>query len=465
MIDFMNISNAYPLFYMLWNLLLLLILLDMTNRRRDPTIMISWFLVLFTLPYLGVLLYLLIGRRKIATTPFKIDFLNSSIKSLSHLSAIETVLNKNGIPKATKGNQFQLISNGNKAYHRLLSAIEQAQHSIYLATYIFDNDAVTQSLSKALAKKSKEGIDVRILIDSIGSLKLYLWSKSLQPLYDAGVKVAFFMPLRPLWYNTHVNLRLHRKIYLFDQQTVFSGGMNLSQTYLSPQEHAPYRWDDLLFCIQGPAVAYYCNIFMSDWNFTVENEHEILPLPLNKPFSLGEERIQVVPSGPDMDSDALYDALLNSIYSATERVWIVSPYFIPNSSLMEALRIAHQKGIDIKLITPKFSDNLLVEIARSSYMHEIHDWGGEVALYHKKMLHAKAFLIDHSSVMVGTLNFDNRSFFLNYEIVSIGYSLNMINNVEQWMLQLLENSHKGMKPVGKVRKILENIGRIIAPQI
>lgn len=461
----MNISSTYPLFYMLWHLLLLLILLDMTNRRRDPTIMISWFLILFTLPYLGVVLYLLIGRRKIAMTPFKVDFSNTSIKSLPHLSSIETVLNKNGIPKATKGNRFHLIFNGNEAYHSLLVAIEQAQHSIYLATYIFDNDAVTQALSKALIKKSKQGVDVRILIDSIGSFKLYLWSRSLQPLYDAGVKVAFFMPLRPFGYNTHVNLRLHRKIYLFDKQTVFSGGMNLSQTYLSPHENAPHRWDDLLFCIQGPAVAYYCDVFISDWNFTVDNKNEVLPLLLNKPLSLGEERIQVVPSGPDIDSDALYDALLNAIYSAKERVWIVSPYFIPNSSLMEALRIANQKGIDVKLITPKLSDNLLLDIARSSYMHEIHDWGGEVALYHKKMLHAKAFLIDHSSVMVGTLNFDNRSFFLNYEIVSIGYSPTMIHDVETWMQQLLNNSYKGMRPVGRVRKILENIGRIIAPQI
>lgn len=464
MID-INISNTSPLFYMLWHLLLLLILLDMTNRRRAPTIMLSWFLVLFTLPYLGVLLYLLIGRRKITTTPFKIDFSNRSQKSLPHLSSMETVLNNNGIPKATQGNQFQLIPNGTEAYQRLLLAIEQAQHSIYLATYIFDNDTVTQALSKALAKQSKQGIDVRLLIDSIGSLKLYLYSKSLQPLYDAGVKIAFFMPLRPLGYNTHVNLRLHRKIYLFDNQTVFSGGMNLSQTYLSPQENASHRWDDLLFCIQGSAVAYYRDVFISDWNFTVDEEKERLPLPQNQPLNLGEERIQVVPSGPDMDFDALYDALLNAIYSATQRVWIVSPYFIPNRSLMEALRIAHQKGIDIKLITPKISDNLLVDIARSSYLHEIHDWGGEVALYDKKMLHAKAFLIDNNAVMVGTLNFDNRSFFLNYEIVSIGYSPSMIKHVEKWMLQLLENSHKGMKPIGKVRKILENIGRIIAPQI
>ena len=461
----MNISNTYPLFYMLWHLLLLLILLDMTNRRRNPAIMISWFLILFTLPYLGILLYLLIGRRKIVTTPFKVDFSTFSQASSSYLSPIETVLNQNGIPKATIDNQFQLISNGNEAYQRLMEAIEEAQHSIYLATYIFDNDVVTQALAKALAKKSQQGVDVRILMDSIGSIKLYFWSKPLQPLYDAGVKIAFFMPLRPFWYNTHINLRLHRKIYLFDNQIVFSGGMNLSQIYLGPKENPPHRWDDLLFAIQGSAVAYYRDVFVSDWNFTVEDEKKALALSSHNTSGVGEASIQVVPSGPDINSDALYDALINAIYSAKERVWIVSPYFIPNSSLMEALRISYQKGIDVKLITPKRSDNLLLDIARSSYMHEIHDWGGEVALYHKKMLHAKALLIDQSAVMVGTLNFDNRSFFLNYEIVSMGYSPTMIQEVERWMLHLLKNSHKGMQPVGRIRKTLENIGRIIAPQI
>ncbi len=449
------------------HLLLLLILLDMTNRRRDPAIMIAWFLLLFTLPYLGIFLYFLIGRRKIITTPFKAHFSQTSIKLVPPLNPLETVLNHNGIPKATIGNTFKLIANGNQAYQALMTSIEHAKESIYLATYIFDNDSVTQALSKALIKKSRQGVDVRILLDSVGSFKLYFWSKPLKPLYDAGVKIEFFMPLRPFWYNTHVNLRLHRKIYLFDKQTVFSGGINLSRTYLNSYGNPP-QWDDLLFAIQGPAVAYYLDVFASDWNFTVDHDEKETLSSLPKttpPLGLGDERIQVVPSGPDIATDTLYDALLNAIYGAKESIWIVSPYFIPNASIIESLRIAHRKGVEIKLITPKESDNILVDIVRSSYMHEIHDWGGEIALYHKKMLHAKAFLVDHSVVMVGTLNFDNRSFFLNYEIVCIGYSSTMINDVEVWIIQLLESSHKGMHPVGKIRKFLENLGRIIAPQI
>ncbi|MCH9741483.1 MAG: PLDc N-terminal domain-containing protein [Epsilonproteobacteria bacterium] len=438
----------------------------MTNRRRDPTVMLSWFVVLIALPYLGILLYLFIGRRKIATTPFKTNFSNTKKENISNLNPLERVLYYHGIPKATEGNQFELIDNGSEAYHQLMKSIKNAKESIYLATYIFDNDKVTQSLIMALAQKSKEGVDVRVLIDAYGSLKLYFWSKPLQPLYDAGVKIEFFMPLKPLGLNTHFNLRLHRKIYLFDNQKVFSGGTNLSQTYLSPNENASYRWDDLLFSIQGPATTYYRDVFISDWNFTASDKEKIsLSLSYNTPQAFGEEHIQVVPSGPDISSDAIYDAIMDAIYGAKERIWIVSPYFIPNSSIMEALRIAYGKGVDVKLITPKLSDNILLDIARSSYLHEMHEWGGEVALYHKKMLHAKAFLIDNSSAIVGTLNFDNRSFFLNYEIVSIGYSEGMINKVEKWMLQLLKESSIGIQPAGKIRKTLENFGRIIAPQI
>lgn len=463
MVDFINTLTPYSPLYFLWHLLLLLILIDMTNRRRDPAIMISWFLVLLTLPYLGIFFYFLIGRRKIRETPLKSSFSMPTKEDESELTLLENVLNRYGMPKATEGNEFQLISSATEAYGQLMKAIEEAEESIYLATYIFDDDAVTKKIIEALAKKSQEGIDVRLLIDSFGSLKLYLWSKALEPLYSAGVKVEFFMPLRPFWYNTHINLRLHRKIYLFDKKIVFSGGMNLSSTYLG-KDSTVEQWDDLLFSIKGSAVAYYYNVFISDWNFTVDVKEPLLS-PSQSILNIGEERIQVVPSGPDIDSDTFYDALLVAIYAAKERIWIVSPYFIPNNSLLEALRIAHKKGVEVKLITPKVSDNIFIDIARRSYLHEIHDWGGKVALYHKKMLHAKAFLIDNSTAIVGTLNFDNRSFFLNYEIVSIGYSLNMIREVEEWMLELLDKSTLGMESVGKVEKFLENLGRIIAPQI
>lgn len=452
----------FPQFYLIWQIILLLVLLDMTNKRRSPASMIAWLLIIFSIPYLGVILYLLIGRRKIVSTPFKDAFSQTKKSNYASLIPIESILHHNGIPPATDGNRFTLITDGNEAYGALMEAIKNAQHSIYFATYIFSNDIVIKTLSKKLIEKARSGIDVRILIDAFGSLPLYLFDKPLQPLLDAGVKIEFFMPLRPFWSNTHINLRLHRKIYLFDNQTVFSGGMNLSHEYIGPDD-SPLRWNDLLFSITGPAAAYYHDIFASDWNFTTD-QSELLK-NVDKPLPAGKDRLQVVPSGPDIATDALYDALMNAIFNAKERIWIVTPYFIPNDAMMSALRIAHIKGVDIKLITPEKTDHVIYEVARSGYMREINEWGGDVALYKEKMLHAKAIIIDNSSVMVGTLNFDQRSLFLNYEIVSIGYSPYMIKRVDSWMRQLLLQSRRGLRPTNKYRKLLENLGRIIAPQL
>ncbi len=456
-----ELLNTYPLFYLLWQAVLLVVLLDMTNRRRSPSSMIAWFLVIFTVPYLGVFLYLFIGRRKLADTPFKADFSHTRHDAPGSLSPIESVLHRHGIPPATEGNAFELISDGKAAFHALESAIENARHSICLATYIFGDDDVTRRLTEKLIERARRGVQVRLLIDAVGSLDLYLRPAPLKPMETAGIKIEFFMPLRPFLRNTHFNLRLHRKIYLFDGRTVFSGGMNLSRDYFGPDDD-PVRWNDLLFRIEGPAVGYYRQVFASDWAFSSPTA---LPEPGMPPAAAGGERLQVVPSGPDIASDALYDALLNAIFNARERIWIVTPYFIPDEATMHALRIAHIKGVDVRLITPKTPDHAIFEIARSSYMREIEEWGGRVAVYTETMLHAKAILIDDDHVVVGTLNFDQRSLFLNYEVVCLGHGGGILRDVDRWMRRLLEHCEHGLPAATRTRKILENLGRIVAPQL
>lgn len=439
-------------------------LLHMVYQRRTPTSMISWLLAIILLPHLAVPLYFVLGSRKHISSKTKSMFSLHSVTDLplEKANPIDGVLRANGIPGGTRGNRFVLYTDGTAAYNALMHEIDNARESIFISTYVFNNDAVTARIVKALTEKAKVGVEVNILIDSLGSFPLYCFQHPFKKLRQAGAKVSFFMPILQMPLRNYINLRNHRKIYLFDRRIVLTGGMNLSAEYMGPSPD-PGRWNDLLFLIEGPAVFHYLEIFASDWAYACGHA---TPIALDTvPPSHGDAYIQVVPSGPDIARDALFEALICAIYTAQKRIWIVTPYFVPVTSLQEALIIAHHKGVDVKLITPYDSNHLTADLVRSSYMRELMEAGVEVALYKGPMLHAKAILFDDTGAMLGSVNIDNRSLLLNYEVVSFAYSAAIISEVNAWMEKLLEDSHHAMKPAGILRRLAENLMRIIAPQL
>ncbi|HSR74589.1 MAG TPA: phospholipase D-like domain-containing protein, partial [Sulfurovum sp.] len=374
--------------------------------------------------------------------------------------AFQNILKKNGIPLATKGNDFELITDDTQAYHRILKEIDNAKHTIYICTYIFEFDQTTKEIIDALTKKSREGVKVRLLMDLVGSFGASMNQKGFNALKEAGGEVAFFTPILKRPFQNYINLRNHRKIYLFDQDTVLSGGMNLSNAYMGEND-GTQRWEDLLYCLKGPSAHHFYHIFLNDWGYATKEEKEAFTR--RKEVYEGKNIVQVVPSGPDIPSDALYEALLNAIYSAKERIWIVTPYFVPDENMVQALVIAHHKGVDVKLITPKDSDHLLADIVRSPYMRELDEIGADVVLYEGKMLHAKAILFDDIGGMVGSVNLDNRSLFLNYEVVTFVYSSPFIKSIEGWMKRLMHHSSRGMQKPSKRREAVENIMKVFAP--
>ncbi|MCX5870707.1 MAG: phospholipase D-like domain-containing protein [Deltaproteobacteria bacterium] len=439
-------------------------LLHMLYQRRTPTSMISWLLAIILLPHLAVPLYFILGSRKRTSSKTKSMFSLRSVTDLplEKANPIDGVLRANGIPGGTQGNRFVLHTDGTEAYSALIHQIDKAQKSIFISTYVFNTDEVTAQLLKALTRKAEEGLEVKVLIDSLGSFPLYCFQRPLKKLRQAGAKVSFFMPILQMPLRNYINLRNHRKIYLFDRRIVLTGGMNFSAEYMGPLPD-PSRWNDLLFLIEGPAVFHYLEIFASDWAFACGHA---TPITLDTvPPGHGDAYIQVVPSGPDITRDALFEALLCAIYTAKKRIWIVTPYFVPDTSLQQALIIAHHKGVDVKLITPYESNHLLADLVRSSYMRELMEAGVEVALYKGPMLHAKAILFDDSGAMLGSVNIDNRSLLLNYEVVSFAYSVSIISEINAWMEKLLQNSQHAMKPAGILRQLAENLMRIVAPQL
>ncbi|MFA5453728.1 MAG: phospholipase D-like domain-containing protein [Sulfurimonas sp.] len=442
-----EISNAqniyiYHVLLIFSGLLIVAILIHMLYHRRSPSAIIAWILSIILIPYLSVPLYLIIGLRK-----RKNRYKKSSLKLKNQPN--------------DQNRRFEIYTDSTKAYEAFMECIENAKSSIYISTYIFEYDKVTKEIIKALIKKANEGLEIKILIDSLGSIVLYLTQFRLRELKKAGVEIEFFMPIFQMPFRNYINLRNHRKIYIFDNEKVLSGGANLSDEYLGPV-FCKKRWEDIMFLIEGSSVEQYFEIFASDWFYA---SGEKLKFAKEKQEPQGDIYLQVVPSGPDTKRDALYEALLLAIYGAKEKIYIITPYFIPNNSLIEALIIAHHKGVDVKLITPKEANHTIVNLVRSSYMRELEEAGIKIHLYNGAMLHAKAILFDDKSVVLGSVNFDNRSLFLNYEVAAFVYSPRVIGEIETWADKLIANSSFGTKNVSDFRRVFENLMRIMAPQL
>ncbi len=310
----------------------------------------------------------------------------------------------------------------------------------------------------ALEKKAAEGVEVKMMIDSLGSFYIYRHNRKIfKNLRKLGAQVVFFMPVISNPLRNYINYRNHRKIYIFDNQTVFSGGMNIGDEYMSPIEHEG-MWDDILFKIQGDSLAYFLKVFCSDWHFATSEE---LEFKIENTISQ-EGFVQVIPSGPDLQEDQLYSGLITAINSAKEKLWIITPYLIPSAELYHSIILAKKKGIDVKIITPKKSNHQLADRARASYIRDF--LANDIDVHFtKNMIHAKAVLIDNNIAMLGSVNLDNRSLFLNYEIATFLYSKNDVEKIYQWADKILADSTQSTQHMATSRGslIAESILKIL----
>lgn len=453
-------------------------LLHMLYQRRSPQNLTTWLLTLIFLPYLGVLLYLLFGFRKSFSKRHKAKITQNPMAEISQnenspalMLELDKLMNANHISGTTTGNHIELVCNDVEAFNTFMKHLNQAQHSICLETYVFECDATGQAIINALTEKAKQGVKVKLLMDAIGSYDLYRQQTPLQPLQNAGGEYAFFQPVWPNIISNQVNLRNHRKIYLFDENTLITGGVNISDDYFG-QDPNTTRWLDLMFAIKGPACKHYQTIFNEDWGYTrktykpnnsaINTEHNAEHNTQNIE-NAGQQIVQAIPSGPDIDSDTLYEALLLAIHNAKNSIAIATPYFIPNNNVMNALAIAVKRGVKVKLLTPTKSDHWIFDFGRSSYMRELNELGGDVRTYSQNMLHAKLIIFDNNLVMSGSANFDYRSLFINYEMVNFLSCSNTIEQLDNWFNQLFNNADSYQAKNTRMARFIENTSRIVAP--
>lgn len=466
----MDFLLDYPLFwiYLSYTTLVFTAMLHMLYQRRSPQNLMAWLLTLILLPFIGVFFYILLGSRKFLFKQRKPTIEMQSLSSVKPdkmlATQLDELLRANQIAGATLGNQISLHTDATFAFNLFMQAIESAQSSIHLQTYIFKTDESGLAILDALIHKAQQGVQVRLLMDAVGSFTLYRNPKALLPLVKAGGHYAFFQPIWRSFLSNQVNLRNHRKIYIFDQTLLLTGGINLSNDYLGSETTPPKdgRWIDLLCKIQGPNILHYQNVFNADWFYTTSEKLPAIKLNQNIQTTEGE-LLQAIPSGPDIDSDALFEILLQSIYRAKHSIQMVTPYFVPDSSIMNALMIAVKRGVKLTLITPRTSDHLIFDLGRSSYIRELKELGADIFLYQTAMLHAKLTIIDQDAMIIGSANIDYRSLFINHEIVNIIYSKPLILQMQEWIETLLLESRTYQPSDHKLRKLFENLTRIFAP--
>ena len=422
------------------------------QQRRSPQSTAAWLLFLIFAPYIAVPIFVALGVRK---RPPGTDALHlEQIGQQVPASAVDTMLRSYHLPGASGGHDFRLLNQPDAAREALFDLINEAQEQIDALFYIVANDHIGHDFLAALTAKAQQGVRVRLVIDRLGTLNAP--TAALKKLKAAGGEVRFFSPLTQGLMRGHLNLRNHRKLMVVDQKAAFGGGMNIGKEYLTSGDQT---WADLAFTLRGPAVASFTQLFASDWRAAGGTE-EAITSPT--PQVSGDAVVQLVPSGPDLRHDALHDALLNAIHRANTRVWIATPYFLPTDSLSEALCVAGRRGVDIRILIPRTSNQKIADFARGAYLRDLQAAGCQVLLFNPSMMHAKAGIIDDSAY-VGSNNLDVRSMLLNFEDALFVHDADSVQTLANWFLDLAPDCDVGIAQASTLRRIGEGLFRVGAP--
>ncbi|MCR2805276.1 cardiolipin synthase [Paenibacillus soyae] len=435
------------LIVMLLNIFLAITVIFLERRNASSTW--AWLMVLFFVPVLGFILYLILGqkvrKRKLnkllgdnqriiedAMEKQKLELKNRRLlPEGSELAGYQDMMYMNlatGYALYTSNNEIAIFTDGHHKFDSLIADIEAAEHHIHLEYYIVRDDALGRRLVEALARKAMQGVEVRFLYDHIGSSNLP--RRFFRELRAAGGTEAAFFPSRIPYLNMKINYRNHRKLAIIDGRIGYIGGFNIGDEYLGLNAHFG-EWRDTHLKVAGGAVLQMQAQFMMDWNLATSGRVELSPnyFPLPK-VSVGHIGMQLVASGPDTEYQEIKNAYIKMISSAKETICLQTPYFVPDESLMTALRIAALSGVKVSIMLPSKPDHFFVYWATHSYLGELLASGVQVYLYENGFLHAKTLVVDGKAASVGTANLDIRSFKLNFEMNAFIYDTETSSRLE-----------------------------------
>jgi cardiolipin synthase len=333
------------------------------------------------------------------------------------------------LPAALTYHRLNIHEDGTQALQALRQMIDGATHTIDLSTFIFARDVLGNEIAQSLKRRAREGIKVRLLVDGVGA---YLGGRSdFTSLVDAGVQVALFVPPLRSSLRGRTNLRNHRKMVISDSKWFWCGGRNLATEYFEGKAKSP-PWIDLSFDLHGDLVQQAQQQFEQDWAFATGSTPHEKNSPDQQDFPANAVLGQLIASGPDQMDDTLYTLLISCFFASRKRILLVTPYFVPNPVLLMSLTLAARRGITVDLLMPKKSNHRLADLARHRALRELTTAGARV-WFLPHMIHAKAVVVDDDLAFAGTANLDERSLFLNYELMVSFYEPTDVKRFAQWI--------------------------------
>jgi cardiolipin synthase len=412
----------------------------MTARTSQGAI--AWVVSLIAMPFFAIPLYWLLGRskfsgyvrarrsndakmRRLAADMY--ERLNGYGVDLPAENVFERAAEELGGLPFTRGNELELLIDGQKTFGRLFEEISRAKEYICVNFFIVKNDKVGGKFQQALIEKARQGVRVHFLFDEIGSHKLS--STFLGEMRDAGVECESFGANRYWWSRLQLNFRNHRKIVVIDGEMAFIGGLNVGDEYLGRDKEFG-KWRDTHMLLKGPAVEAVQLVFLEDWYWACERVPQLFwrqeALPANQTAA-------IIPTGPADPVDSWQLLVAEAANTARERLWITSPYFVPDEGVLTALQLAALRGVDVRVLLPEKADHLLVWLSAFTYFEQSVPFGVKLYRFQRGFLHQKVMLIDKRMASVGTANLDNRSFRLNFEITAFVSDAKFIGEVVEML--------------------------------
>lgn len=453
-------------------------------KRRPIGVSLAWLALILAVPVVGVSAYLILGEVRLGRRraqraqsmywPY-IVWLQHLIAGFPHQPVkpsvkanplVALIQSRLGMP-LLGGNHMTLLSEPVTILDDLITDIQQAKISCYLEFYIWQAGGQADVVAEALMQAVQRGVDCRVLLDSVGSAEFFDtdWPVRLR---NAGVRVVEVLPAKAWRMPLHrQDLRMHRKLMIVDDRVAYTGSMNLVDPQLFKQESGVGQWIDIMVRVQGPVVPVMWSLFVRDWE--METGERLLDSQQHEPeyWTDNGHHVQLVPSGPFAGGDCVQQILLQAIYQAEHSLVLTTPYFVPDDPLVAALQSAADRGVSVKLIIPERNDSRMVSFACNAFLEELLTSGVEIYRSRKGLLHTKSVLVDDEIALIGSVNLDKRSLWLNFEITLLvdDHSFaTMLKELQQGYLQeakRLELADWHARPW--LQRMLENVFYLFSP--